>query len=263
MTPRTPEQEPRTLHLDRKLGGLPQLIRYVSTYPQPADLLRTLQAGVLGRRGMSAAFLWSLADGARLTRLASIDWPREVAERYAILPLELHVPAVQAVLQDRHQIDDTAGFGSTYLTALDDEFLTPRFDELRATSAINAPLRHAGSVVGALGFVTTEPWVDDEESRALLDGLSALVGMWMSHPRSGARDTSSSPGQRDWSLDFTTRQRQVLRMAGEGKSNSDIARALLISTSSVKQDLQLAMRALRSHDRATAHERALQLGLLD
>lgn len=263
MTPRTPGQDRGPLAPRSTLGGLPQLIRYVSTYPDGDDLLQALQIGALRQREMTAGFLWSLVDGINLVRIASVGWHRDIVDRYAIVPVSVDVPAALVVQRGTVRIDDIAGFGRTYLQALDDAFLTPHFDAIAATSAINVPLRHRGVIVGVLGFVTTEPWADDDESRALLDGLSSLLGMWMTHPRSRALDISPSQGQREWSLAFTLRQRQILRMAGEGMSNSDIARDLLVSPSSVKQNLQQAMRALRAHDRATAYQRAVQLGLLD
>lgn len=245
------------------LGGLPQLIRYVSSFPDGGNLLNALHIGALRQRSMAGGFLWSLVEGVHLVRIASVGWHRDVVDRYAIVPVSVDLPAALAVQQGTVQVNDIAGFGRAYLNALDDTLLTAHFDAMAATSSINVPLHHQGVIVGVLGFVTTEPWVDDDESRALLQGLSALLGMWMTHPRSKALDTTPSLGQREWSLAFTPRQRQILRMAGTGMSNSTIAKELLISASSVKQDLQQAMRALRSHDRATAYQRAVQLGLLD
>lgn len=263
MTPRTPDQGGSPLASCGSLGGLPQLIRYTSSYPAGDALLEALHMGVLRQRTMAGGFLWALVEGVQLMRIASVGWHRDVVDRYAIIPLTVDVPATIAVQQGTVQVNDIAGFGRTYLQALDDGFLTPHFDAMAATSAINVPLRHAGVTVGVLGFVTTEPWCDDEGSGTLLEGLGALLGMWITHPRSGALDVSPSLGQREWSLAFTPRQRRALRLAGAGQSNSDIARELLVSTSSVKQDLQQAMRALRSHDRTTAFERAVRLGLLD
>lgn len=263
MTPRAPDQAGSPLTSRGSLGGLPQLIRHISGYPAGDALLHALHMGVLRQRTMAGGFLWALAEGVQLVRIASVGWHRDVVNRYAIMPLTVDVPATIAVRQGTIQVNDIAGFGRAYLQALDDGFLTPHFNAMAATSSINVPLRHAGVIVGVLGFVTTEPWCDDEESRTLLEGLGSLLGLWIAHPRSGALEVSPSLGQREWSLAFTPRQRHALRLAGAGLSNSAIARELLVSTSSVKQDLQQAMRALRSHDRTTAFERAVQLGLLD
>jgi DNA-binding CsgD family transcriptional regulator len=263
MTPRTPENGGVIARPAGSLNGLPQFIRYASTYPPPADMLKTLKAGLLRQRGMSAAFLWTLVDGAQLVSVAAIGWSRGMVDRYSVLPMEVNAPAVQCVRHGVPQIDDVQGFGQSYLASVDNAFLTEQFEKMAAKSALNVPIRQAGLVLGVLGFTTSLPWVDDDESRALLESLSSLLGLWMSHPRSATSDASPSLGHREWSLAFPPRQRQVLRMAGEGMSNSDIARELLVSTSSVKQDLQQAMRALRSHDRATAFQRAIQLGLLD
>lgn len=244
------------------LGGLPQFIRYASAYPDPKSLLMALRSGPLARRGMLAGTIWILVDGTHLMSIAWIGWGRDVVERYSIIPLELDLPAVHAVLEDRATIDAAGDFGELYMSSIDGEFLGTRFTDLGVASVINTPLRHAGMVVGDLGFVTSHPWSDDDEGSSLLDTLSHLLGLWATHPRSSALDTLTPMSQREWSLAFTARQKQVLRLVGEGLSNTDIARRLMVSNSSVKQDLQHAMRALRTHNRQGAHDRARELGLL-
>lgn len=249
--------------LDRpSLGGLPQFIRYASTYPDPKSLLLALRDGPLARRGMLAGFIWMLVDDTHLMSIANVGWGRDMVERYSLIPLELDIPAAHSVIEDRITIDDAGDFGDVYMSAIDDDFLRDRFTDLGVASVLNAPLHHAGLVVGDLGFVTSHPWEDDDEGRALLETLGHLLGLWATHPRSSALDTLTPMGQREWSLAFTARQKQVLTLVGEGLSNTDIARRLVVSSSSVKQDLQHAMRALRTHNRQSAYDRARELGLL-
>ena len=263
MTPRTPEHGGVVARSGPSLSGLPQFLRYMSTYPHATDILRTLNAGILGQRGMSAAFLWTVVNDDQLVSLGSVGWNRDMVERYAVLPLELDAPAVRSVRTGVPQVASAQSFGRTYLAAVDNAFLTEQFANVGVRSTIDAPIHHAGIVIGVLGFATSTPWEDDDDARELLQSIGLILGMWMTHPRNRDLNSVPSPGQREWSLAFTPRQRQVLRMAGQGMSNPDIARALHVSTSSVKQDLQQAMRALRSHDRTTAYQRAIQLGLLD
>jgi len=245
-----------------RLGGLPQFIRYASTYPDPSDLMSALRAGPLAAHGTLACFLWLLVDGTHLVSIGSVGWSRDMVDRYSIIPLELDLPAVTCVLEDRITIDPVDGFGDTYLNALDDAFLAERFDDLGVTSIVNTPIRHGGAVIGALGFVSSEPWPDNEEGAALLSSVGAILGLWATHPASAAMDLSGQVAQREWSLAFTDRQKEVLALVGEGLSNTDIARRLLVSNSSVKQDLQHTMRALRTHSRQSAYERAITLNLL-
>ena len=245
-----------------RLGGLPQFIRYASTYPDPNDLMSALRAGPLAAHGTLACFLWLLVDSTHLVSIGSVGWSRDMVDRYSIIPLELDLPVISSVLEDRVTIDAADGFGETYLSALDDSFLADRFDDLGVTSIVHTPIRHGGAVIGAFGFVSSEPWSDDEEGAALLSSLGAILGLWATHPASAAMDLSGQVAQREWSLAFTDRQKEVLALAGEGLSNTDIARRLLVSNSSVKQDLQHTMRALRTHSRQSAYERAITLNLL-
>ncbi len=245
-----------------RLRALPQFVRYASTYPDPPALLRALRAGPLAHRHMVAGFLWLVSDGTHLVSIAQVGWKREMVERYSIIPLELDLPAAHTVLDDRVTIDRADSFGEVYLSALDESLLGETFEDLDAASVIAAPVRHAGMCIGALGLVTSAPWEDDEDGRSLLDCLSHLLGLWAAHPSTTTLDSQAPPAQREWSLAFTQRQKQVLTLAGDGLSNTDIARRLVISTSSVKQDLQHTMRALRTHSRQGAYERAKDIGLL-
>lgn len=244
------------------LFGLPQFVRYASTYPSPRALFRALQAGPLRRRGMVAGFLWILVDDTHLVSIASMGWPRDLIDRYSVMPMELDIPAVHAVRNACLTIEDAEGFGDTYMDAIDSRFLSERFRERGAVSAVNTPLRHAGIVVGDIGFVTDRPWIDDADGRVLLTAIGDIVGLWATHPRSRAMSTPNSGSPREWSLAFSPRQKEVLTLAGEGLSNTDIARRLLVSHSAIKQDLHQAMRALRTHSRQGAYDRALALGLL-
>ena len=244
------------------LAGLPQLLSYASTFPDPTSMLQAIRSGPLVRRGMQAGFIWMLVDGTHLVSVGHVGWGREMVDRYAVIPLELDLPVAHSVLENRSTIDLAPAFGKSYLSSIDERFLGQHFEAMNAASIINIPLRRADTVVGAFGFVTSELWVDDDEGQALMTALAALLGMWATHPQSTSVDSPASLGQREWSLAFTERQKQVLALAGQGLSNTEIARDMVVSNSSVKQDLQHAMRALRTNSRTDAYERAVALHLL-
>lgn len=245
-----------------RLRAMPQFTRYASTYPGAVALLRAMRAGPLAHRGMVAGFLWLVVDGTHLMSVGNVGWRREMVERYSLIPLELDLPIVHSVQDDRIIIDRAESFGEVYLSALDQSLLGSTFENLQADSVLSVPVRHSGFCIGAFGFVTSTPWEDDADGRCLLDCLSHLLGLWASHPRTVTLDTLAPMSQREWSLAFTPRQKQVLMLIGAGMSNTDIARELLVSSSSVKQDLQHTMRALRTNTRQDAYERATELGLL-
>ena len=245
------------------VGHLPQFLRYLSGFPPPEKVLEALAAGPLARQRMVGGFLWILVDGSHLVSVGCIGWPIDLEERYSVIPIGLDLPAARAPRENEITVDGGDGFGSQYVGSIDEEYLDGHFTAKGVKSVVNLPLRHARSVVGCFGFVTDETWEVTDESTALLESLSSTLGLWATHPKSGVLGGSVNLTQRDWSLAFTERQKQVLALVGQGRSNSQIALQLHVSVSSVKQDVQHMMRALRTHSRDSAFERAQRLKLLD
>jgi DNA-binding NarL/FixJ family response regulator len=62
--------------------------------------------------------------------------------------------------------------------------------------------------------------------------------------------------------ELTPREVEVLRLLSEGRTNQQIARELLVSTSTVKNHIQQILTKLRASDRTQAAVIAIELGLL-
>lgn len=245
------------------VGNLPQFLRYLGTFPSPEGVLGALASGCLARFRMVGGFIWILVDGTHLVSVGCIGWPLDLEERYSVIPIGIDLPAARAPREDRILIDEAVGFGAQYVGSIDEDYLDDHFAAKDVRTVVNVPIRHARSVVGCFGFVTDTPWTPSDDSTHLLESLSSALGLWATHPRSGILSGPITVAQRDWSLAFTPRQKQVLAMIGEGQSNSQIAQQLHVSLSSVKQDVQHMMRALRTHSRDSALERAVRLNLVD
>jgi DNA-binding NarL/FixJ family response regulator len=76
------------------------------------------------------------------------------------------------------------------------------------------------------------------------------------------RPLEQHPGEAPLDNGFAPREIQVLRLVSVGRTNREIAQALLISTSSVKKHLQRVVSKLGVSDRVQAAVRAVELGLL-
>lgn len=242
--------------------GLPQLLRYLGTFPSPSDALEALHHGPLAGYGARASMLWQVR-GDELVALASVGHTRAEFDQYATLPLSLGLSVVRAVRTGTVIVDrDLAAAARADRDMLDNELRDAILRRGEAASVLRIPLLHSGRAVGVIGLVVDQRWPDDDGTVALTDCVSLGMGLWLTNPRTGVSRAAVRPLARDWSLSFTERQREILRLVEEGRSNPAIAARLNVSTSSVKQDLQRCMRALRSDDRMAAAARARALGLL-
>ncbi len=242
------------------LGRLPSFLRHLSTYPSPADALHALATGPFERLGMRGGMLWRLANPDELVAIGAYGHTALESGRYARVPLELDLPLVECVRTSTVTVVERPNLDRLYLTALDRRLWDGIGD--RAQAVVCSPIRFAGDVVGALGVTLDRPWPTDERTTALLCAVTDALGLWATHPRTGSTPMNAPRPPRGWSLAFTDRQRDALRRVAAGQSTAQIAADLAVSESSVKQDLQAAMSALRTSDRRRAAERARELRLL-
>ena len=243
------------------LAGVPQLLRYLGTFPAPDDVVEALHRGPLGQCGAQAVALAIVTPTRELMNLATLGFTREEDDRYRLFPLSLDAPSTRAVASGRIEHADAEAFPAELLGGLDEEMWRDMVARMGCVSIVSAPILHEGSAIGTVASFLDRPWREDSPEALVITAVAASVALWMAHPRSGVR-TIAVPAAREWSLAFTERQRAVLRMVEDGLSNPAIALELGTSESTVKADLQQAMRALRTSDRREAAARARGLGLV-
>lgn len=89
--------------------------------------------------------------------------------------------------------------------------------------------------------------------------LKRLVESYVTRPRSGAGATPVTPADLHA---LTTREREVLRLVGQGMSNMELAEHLVISEATVKTHLNRIMAKLHLASRAQAVVLAYESGLV-
>jgi DNA-binding CsgD family transcriptional regulator len=125
--------------------------------------------------------------------------------------------------------------------------------------------------MGGYGFTDEEvDWyavvplsVPSPMGEAYLCGLCAVVGIWTTHPLRGVQTPEIWRPVGSSVIALSDRQQVILRLVEMGKSNASIALSLGYSSSTVKAEIQKALRALKVNDRVAAAKRARDLGLLE
>lgn len=243
------------------LAGVPSWIRYLSTFPTADRVVDALACGPLARCGARTALLWQLRGEEALVAVGAFGHTADELGRYGSVPLVVDSLATRAARAGSIQVDGIAPRAHSTLSTIDAAMLDLLVERTGATVAVNVPIVHAGRVVGAFGFASDRAWDPHGHERVVVGAVASALATWMTHPRS-AVGSAAVTTSRDWSLDFSERQREVLRRVDDGLSTTAIAKLLGVSDSSIKADLRRAMRALRTSDRREAARRAQSLGLL-
>lgn len=244
------------------LGSLPAFLQYLGTFPDAGAAVASLVDGPLATFGARTAILWRLDDSQdALSAMGSFGHSQEELDRYSVIPLALDLPIVHCVRDRSIIVESTARLTGTYLDGIDSTLLDGMAKRSTTVVVVSIPILHAGRTVGALGFGGTQSWESDDRVSSVLDVISAILGLWMTHPL-GPHPQDVTAAVRTWSLSFSARRKRILALVAEGLTNQRIADELGMSASSVKADLQQAMQALRTHDRHKAAARARTLGLL-
>ena len=241
--------------------GVPEFITFLGSLPAATQVGRAMVRGPLASFRPRAFALWR-RTGEELVLIAVDGLADDEVRRVCVLPLGLETVLTAATRQARVVVARAEDFQAENRAAfLDEQMWARMMGRTRAAALVNVPVVSGGGVVGAFGFISDLPWPGDELAHAVLDTLRGGLALWLVHPRGGALAPMVSGGPPD-SIVLSGRQVAILARVESGESNVVIAGQLGYSQSTVKQDIQRAMRTLRVSDRKSAVEVARSLGLL-
>ena len=248
---------------DTDIGpGLPQLLRFLSALPNPDAVARALSLGPLAPLDFGATGIVRVA-GETLEVLGTYGYTQEEIDRYFRMPIGVPTPFTRAVQHSEVLVDE--------MDALLDDFDALRMDEdlwkgimerFGNGHVVSAPIVLQGTVIGAFGGITRSKRTWSSLDFALFDGLSAALGLWMTNPLTQLPTPDRLATHHSDTIHLTDRQMRILMLVESGRSNTSIAQLLGYSVSTIKQELQRAMRATRASDRLQAARRARELHLL-
>lgn len=241
-------------------GGLPTLLEVIGRSPHPDEVARAIVEGPGACFGAtSAAVLW--AKHPHLVILGTHGYRPQEVQGLNTIPLDGDYPLTHSFWEGEVIITPSRYVGERYTSMTRPESRWQRLKErMPDGDHVTAPIVSDGRAIGAyaMNVPASRDW--STLDIAALDALSHALGMWMTHPDSGLPVEPSSPAVDEFSI--TTRQRQILSLISEGRTNLSISHSLGISLSTVKQDIARLMDLLDAPDRYAAAERAATLGIL-
>jgi DNA-binding CsgD family transcriptional regulator len=236
-------------------------LQFLATFPTPDEVTRAASHGPLAQFGCKSASLWSHANNNELVCIGGYGLEQYDFERYARISLNVSIPLTEAFITSATIVLPLSESVSQYpALAFDQEIWNEALETNGDGDACQIPIIVNGIPIGAFSFLCDRINEWNPRSSAVLDGLAAALGLWMSNPAS--KITGAPVNERHEGLSLTPRQIEILDLVQQGKSNTYISARLGFSQSTVKQELHRVMKRLRVNNRSSAVARATELQLI-
>jgi len=238
-------------------------MRFLSTYPEPQEVCDALLSGAFMSFGAQSVNIILTTPHATYKVVGATGISLPIVPRYQEFSALLNTAVKHAVHEA--EIITTSLLGQiTAYPAL--EIDRPIWEELaNATGDLGleiVPIVSNGMAIGAFTLFRDPSIALSRADYSMLSGIGHLLGIWATHPLTESNlETNIALPSNEIAFMLNDRQLQVLELVELGRSNAAIGVILGYSQSTVKQDLQRAMRVLRASDRTEAAQRARDLGL--
>ena len=243
---------------DFALDGTP-LISYLwmlSDIPDGDAVGFAICRGLFAPFGADLALVYAARpDGHTLDLVASYGMGRRENAVYARVTADMHLPGAETFRigtekwLTREQVADTYPLAAPFFRSF------PTSGEMAFL-----PLRHRGAPVGFVVLGFSDQVEHTWHLRAMLDGLLSATVMWVL-ASSALRGTANSNLTEVVPLEITARQREVLVLMRDERSNREIAEELGYSVATIKADITALGQLLGASGRAEILDKAKRTGL--
>lgn len=254
------------VHTVSNMTARSAFIRLVTSRPDPDSTAHALVRGPLEIYGAFAATIYVPDDAGRELELLGQWGFGPALGSYTRVPLDLDFPIVRTYLTGEAIVAPAREIMRNVLaeTAMG-SVLTDLRRGIDEVTVVAMPLQYQGVAIGASVWFCSHqgPWTWNDSS--YIDGTAAILSLWLQlrsyeHSLEAAGLGSIRMDARPQLL--TERQRTVLAMIRDGKSNAAIAAALGYSVSTVKNDVQALFTVLGATRRKELVRKAVEAGVL-
>lgn len=243
------------------LGGF---VRFLAGGPGGDAAAQAMVVGALAPLTFVAGQIYAVTGSGRLELLGNFGYPDADAAAFRTVLASLPLPVSDAFTSGSTIAVPASELDARYplLVDPDGEERVPVAESLD-TEVVCVPVSWAGAPIGALALLRDMTAHATPADWAYVEAVAAAVALWL-HPQRTAliehwKRAAPLP-HREFTI--SERQRKILFMIGEDRTNSEIARKLGYSIPTIKKDLQEIMKLLGTTDRRATAGRAREIGLL-
>lgn len=253
--------------MERDLStALSHFLRFLNANPDGDASIRALVVGALAPLDVTIGQVYALTKETvpTLELVGSYGLDDEEASAYRALPVGLPVPVCDAFTSLNAVVLPAVAVPEKYpILANEPSYTMGTLSQNPDAWIICMPIYYSAVPIGVLSMVQENDRGWDSGEWQYIEGVCAALGMWMNNQRQILVDrwrrTAPTPRRE---VRISERQRQILELIGEDRTNSEIARKLGYSVPTIKKDLQSIMRILGTEDRRATAGRAREIGLL-
>jgi DNA-binding CsgD family transcriptional regulator len=251
------------------LGTAASFLRLVSNRPDGDAIMRGLCHGPMSQYRAAAAAMHVVSQSRRDLVLDGHHGFTPLISKFGSVPVDWDFPVTRAFRTGQAEFFPVAD--------LDDRFplLSPINELLESSSADGArapgetlvvlPIAYAGDLVAVCAIVVAHDgewtWTD----YTALDGIGSILGLWQRISHLEGLRLDAATGKRVRSIPdggLTERQRLIVELIRDGKSNASIAQALGYSVGTVKAEVQRLLAMLAVDNRKEIVRKAQLTGLI-
>lgn len=247
------------------LGASPTFVSVISNNPDGNTLMRALCDGPMARYGAIGAGLHVVDDQRRTLRLWGYHGFTERITHFERIPVEWDFPVTRVLNSGEAEFAAGADLDRDFpLLSPARSLLSEVVDDaaLIGVTLVALPIFYAGVLTAVCSVVARHDRAWSWPDLTHLNGTCAAISLWQRIAELDRREsTFGSAGSRRRAVAVTDRQRAIIELVREGKSNASIAKALGFSIGTIKAEIQALLTMLSATNRSEMVERADRAGI--